>query len=256
VPTHFVAMINYPDLKKYNLRSLRICVTGAAPLPVAVQKKFQEVTGCRLLEGYGLAEAAPVTHNNPIYGKSKIGSIGIPVSATLARIVDIEDPDQDLPVGQVGQLAVKGPQVMLGYLNRPEETAQVLRNGWLLTGDIARMDEDGYFYILDRKKEIIIAGGINIYPREVEEVLCTHPKIKEAAVIGLPDLYRGEKVKAYVVLKEGETISEPEVIAYCARQLARYKVPESVEIRPALPKSLVGKVVRRLLVEEEMEKLK
>jgi len=254
VPTIYVAIINYPHLKRYDLTSLRICISGAAPLPLEVQKKFEELTGCRLLEGYGLTETSPVTHNNPIYGKRKSGSIGVPISSTLAKIVDLNDPDKEMPIGEAGQLAIKGPQVMQGYLNRPDETAEVLHDGWLLTGDIARMDEDGFFYIVDRKKEMIISGGYNIYPREVEEVLYAHSKVMEAAVVGLPDPYRGETVKAYVVLKEGETATEQEIIDYCKQQLARYKVPGSVEFRSELPKSLVGKVLRRLLVEEELSK--
>lgn len=252
VPTMYVAIINYPHLDKYNLTSLRTCISGAASLPLEVQRRFQELTGCRLLEGYGLSETSPVTHINPIYGEGHKGSIGIPTPGTLARIVGMEDPDRELEIGAVGQLAVKGPQVMQGYLNRPGETAEVLRHdGWLLTGDLARMDEDGFFYIVDRQKEMIISGGYNIYPREVEEVLYAHEKVMEAAVVGLPDPYRGEIVKAYLVLKEGETMTEEEVIDYCKGKLARYKVPRSVEFKAELPKSLVGKVLKRLLLEGE-----
>lgn len=251
VPTMYVAMINHPDVRKYDLSSLRVCISGAASLPLEVQKKFEGLTGCRLLEGYGLSETSPVTHINPIYGKSKKGSIGVPIPGTLAKIVDMENPGREMAVGEVGQLAIKGPQVMQGYLNQPEETARVMRNGWLLTGDIARMDEEGFFYIVDRQKEMIIAGGYNIYPREVEEVLYAHDKVLEAAVVGVPDAYRGEVVKAYIVLKEGQSATEKEFIDYCKQQLAIYKVPHSVEFRDDLPKSLVGKVLKRLLLEEE-----
>jgi long-chain acyl-CoA synthetase len=256
VPTMYIAIINYPHLKGYDLTSLRNCISGAASLPLEIQKKFEELTGCRLLEGYGLSEASPVTHINPIYGEGRSGSIGIPIPGTLAKIVGMENPAEDMAIGEVGQLAIKGPQVMQGYLNQPEETAEVLRDGWLLTGDLARMDEDGFFYIVDRQKEMIISGGYNIYPREVEEVLYAHGKIMEAAVVGLPDPYRGEIVKAYVVLKEGESMTEEEVIDYCKGKLARYKVPRSAEFRAELPKSLVGKVMKRLLLEEELVKQK
>ncbi len=247
VPTMYVAIINHQNLKKYDLSSLRVCISGGAPLPLEVQKKFQELTGCRLIEGYGLSEAPPVTHINPIYGEGKSGTIGIPIPGTLAKIVAMNDPKQDLGIGEIGQLAVKGPQVMKGYLNRPEETAAVLQDGWFLTGDIATMDQDGYFTIVDRQKEMIISGGYNIYPREIEEVLYAHDKILEAAVVGRPDRYRGEIAKAYLVLKEGATLTETEVLAYCKEQLAIYKVPQQVEFRTELPKSLIGKVMKRLL---------
>ncbi len=255
VPTMYVAINNHPDTPKHNLRSVRACISGAAPLPVEVKQKFEEITGGKLVEGYGLTEASPVTHCNPIYGVNKAGSIGVPFPDTDARIVDVETGTRELPPGEAGELAVKGPQVMKGYWNMPEETEMVLKDGWLLTGDIAKMDEDGYFYIVDRKKDMIIAGGYNIYPREVEEVLYQHPKVKEAVVAGVPDPYRGETVKAYIVLKEGETATEEEIIEFCRKNLAKYKVPRMVEFRDELPKSAVGKLLRRVLVEEERRKM-
>lgn len=253
-PTIYIAVINYKDVKKYDLTSIKACISGSAPLPVKVKEDFEKLTGAKLVEGYGLSEASPVTHCNPIYGLNKPGSIGIPLPDTDAKIVDLETGDKEMPVGEPGELIVKGPQIMKGYWKMPEETTRVIRNGWLYTGDIARMDKDGYFYIVDRKKEMIIASGYNIYPREIEEVLFKHPKIKEAAVVGIPSGYRGETVKAYIVLKDGETATEDEIKAYCRENLARYKVPEIIEFRKELPKSAVGKVLKRVLLEEELKK--
>jgi len=255
VPTMYVAINNYPDIKDYNLRSIRACISGAAGLPVEVQQKFQELTGGRLVEGYGLSEASPVTHGNPVFGDCRIGTIGVPFPDTDAKIVDLETGTRELPPGEAGELIIRGPQVMKGYWNRPDETALVLREGWLYTGDIARRDADGYFQIVDRKKDMIIAGGFNIYPRDVEEVLSQHPKVKEAVVAGVPDEYLGEVVKAYVVLKEGETATEQEIIEFCRQSLAKYKVPRIVEFRKDLPKTMVGKILRRVLVEEERAKM-
>ena len=250
VPTMFAALLNHPRFHEYDFSSLRWCTSGAAPLPLEIKKRWEEETGVKLVEGYGLSEASPVTHINPVYGYSKAGSIGIPVADTYAVVVD--DEGNILPPGEVGELAVYGPQVMKGYWKMEEETKKVLVNGWLLTGDMAKMDEDGYFYIVDRKKDMIIAGGYNIYPREVEEVLYEHPAVMEAAVVGVPDPYRGETVKAFIVLKpeyRGK-VSEEEIIKFCRERLAAYKVPRLIEFREGLPKSLVGKVLRRLLREE------
>jgi long-chain acyl-CoA synthetase len=254
VPTMYVAINNYPDVSKYNIRTIKACISGGAALPVEVQREFERITGGRLVEGYGLSEASPVTHANPIYGLRKEGSIGVPFPSTDAKIVDPETL-KELPVGEIGELAVSGPQIMKEYWNKPDETSQVLHDGWLYTGDMAKMDEDGYFYIVDRKKDLIIAGGFNIYPREVEEVLFQHPKVKEAAVAGVPDPYRGETVKAYIVLKDGETATEEEIIEFCKERLAKFKVPKIVEFRDDLPKSLIGKVLRRVLVEEDKKKM-
>ncbi len=256
VPTMYVAIINSPEISKYDLSSIKACISGAAPLPVEVQSQFEKLTGGKLVEGYGLSESSPVTHANPIYGTRKPGSIGLPFPNTLAKIVNAENPDEELDIGESGELVVKGPQVMQDYLNMPEETAQVLRDGWLHTGDIAKMDEEGYFFVVDRKKDMVIAGGYNIYPREIEEVLYAHEKIQEAAVAGIPDPYRGETLKAYVVLKEGETLSQEEVLEYCAQNLSKYKVPKLVEFRSELPKTMIGKILRRVLVEEEVERQK
>ncbi len=250
VPTMYVAINTDPATKKYDLTSIRACISGSAPLPVEVAETFEKITGARLVEGYGLTESAPVTHANPIYSQRKIGSIGLPLPSVDAKIVD--DEGRPLPTGEAGELAVKGPNVMLGYWNRPEETAQTLKDGWLFTGDVARMDEEGYFYIVDRKKDMIIAGGYNIYPREVEEVLYQHPAVKEAAVVGVPDAYRGETVKAFLVLKEGyeDEIDEEELKAFARKRLAAYKVPKLWEFRKELPKTAVGKILRRRLREE------
>jgi long-chain acyl-CoA synthetase len=253
-PTMYVALLNHPRVQAYDLGSINLCISGAAPLPVEVQEQFERVTGGRLIEGYGLTEASPVTHVNNIWELRKKGSIGIPVPDTIARVVDPET-GEELPPGEIGELAIEGPQVMLGYWNRPEETANALKNGVLYTGDMAKMDEDGFFYIIDRKKDIIIASGFNIYPREIEEVLYEHPAVQDAVVAGIPDPYRGETVKAYITLKTGASVTEPELLKFCRDRLAAYKVPRVIEFRSELPKSLVGKILRRKLVEEELERL-
>ena len=255
VPTMYIGIINHPDVGKYDLKSVKACISGAAPLPMDVQTKFGEITGGRLVEGYGLTEAAPVSHCNPIYGQRKAGSIGLPFPDVEAKIMDY-DKFVEKPQGEEGELWLRGPQVMQGYWGRPDETAKTItEDGWLRTGDIARMDSDGYFYIVDRLKDIIIASGFNIVPREVEEVLFEHPKVQEAVVAGVPDAYRGETVKAYVVLRSGEAATADELIAFCAERLAPYKVPKQVEFRSELPKTQVGKFLRRVLVEEERKKL-
>lgn len=254
-PTMYISLIHHPKVKEYDLSSIHFCISGAAPLPYEVQVEFERITGGKLIEGYGLSEASPVTHSNNIWEKRKLGSIGIPFPDTESRIVDLET-GEELPIGEIGELVVRGPQVMKGYWNKPEETEKVLKDGWLYTGDMARMDEDGYFYILDRRKDLIIAGGYNIYPREVEEVLFEHPDIEEAVVAGVLDPYRGETVKAYIVLKQGAAAGADELKAWCKERLAAYKVPKQFEFRESLPKTIVGKVLRRKLIEEETEKLK
>ncbi len=253
VPTMYIAINNHPDVKKYDLASIRACISGGAALPQEVQAEFERITGGRLVEGYGLSECSPVTHCNPIFGLRKTGSIGAPWPNTDARIVNPEDKAV-LKVGEVGELAVRGPQVMQGYWQNEEETKQVLINDWLFTGDMAKMDEDGFFFIVDRKKDMIVSGGLNIYPREIEEVLFEHPKVLEAAAIGIPDEYYGEKIKVFVVLKEGVQASDEEIIGFCEGKLAKFKIPKVVEFRDELPKSLIGKVLRRVLIEGEKTK--
>jgi len=256
VPQIYALIANHPKVSRYDLRSIKVCISGAAPLPLKVKEDFERITGGKLVEGYGLSEASPVTHCNPIYGLNKPGSIGLPLPNTDAKIVDVETGEKELPVGEIGELIIKGPQVMNGYWNRPDETALTLRNGWLYTGDIAYMDNDGYFYIVDRKKEMIIVGGFNVYPREVEEVLMKHPKVKDAIVVGIEHPIKGEIVKAFVALKEGMSASAEEIIDYCKQHLAPYKVPSEVEFRAELPRTVVGKALRRVLKEEEEKRYK
>jgi long-chain acyl-CoA synthetase len=252
VPALYVAINSYPGIDQIDLTSIKMCFSGGAPLPVDVIESFEGHTGARIAEAYGMTEASSVTHVNPRRGVRKFSSVGVPIVGTDARIVDVETGSQELPPDEAGELVIKGPQVMAGYWNQPEETTQVLRDGWLYTGDIATMDEDGYFYIVDRKKDMILTAGYNVYPREVEEVLYQHPKVLEAAVIGLPDKVRGEKVTAYVVLKPGETATAQEIRAFCRERLAHYKEPRAVRFRDELPKSMAGKVLRRALQEEEL----
>ena len=254
VPTLYIGFINFPGIEKRKVGTVRVCISGSAALPVEVAKKFETLTGGKLVEGYGLTEAAPCTHCNPLSGLRKMGSIGIPMPGIDAKILD-ENLHELLP-GKVGELAVRGPNIMLGYWQRPDETDKTLKIDWLLTGDMARMDEDGYFYIVDRKKDMIIAGGYNIYPREVEEVLFAHPGVAEAAVVGLPDEYRGETVAAFVVPKPGVTLTAEELDKYCRENLAAYKVPRIYEFRSELPKSAVGKVLRRELREAALKRQK
>jgi long-chain acyl-CoA synthetase len=250
VPTLFVALINHPELPRYDLRSLWACISGSAPLPLEVRDRFESLTNCRILEGYGLTEASPVTHINPIAGRRPPGSIGLPLPSTAVKIMDQETGGRELPAGEVGELVLKGPQVMQGYWQKDAETALALRDGWLYTGDLARMEADGYFYIVERKKDMIISGGYNIYPREVEEVLYQHPGVKEAVALGWPDAYRGEVVKVVIVLQDGLQLPPEEIQTFCQSQLAVYKVPKIIEFRRELPKSQVGKVLRRVLREE------
>ncbi len=254
VPTMYAAINNYKDVGKYDLKSIESCTSGAAPLPEEVQTTFERITGGKLVEGFGLTETCSPTHINPMRGVRKIGTIGTPVPNTLSKIVD-PNTGADLPIGQIGELAISSPQVMLGYWNRPEETRKVMLDGcWFLTGDLATQDEDGFFRIVDRKKDMFLVGGFNVYPREIEEVLYQHPKVMEAAVVGIPDVKRGDNIKAYIVLKPGETATSDEIIAYCYENLTRYKVPREIEFRDNLPRTMVGKILRRALRDEELAK--
>jgi long-chain acyl-CoA synthetase len=253
VPSMYVAVNNSSELPRAHLTSLRHCFSGAAPLPQEVQERFEAHIGGRLVEGYGMTEANACIIN-PLRGARKRGSIGIPIPDVEAKIVDIETGSQTLAPGEVGELAVRCPQQLQGYWRKSDDTAQVLREGWIYTGDVARMDEDGFFYIVDRKKEMILSGGFNVYPRDVEEVLYLHPQVREAAVIGVADAFLGERVKAFVVPHEGESPSADEIIAFCRKHLVVYKVPTHIEFRDSLPKTLIGKVLRRVLMEQERQR--
>ncbi len=254
VPTMFIGVMNHPEVKNYDLTSIRYCVSAAAPFPVEAMEEFESITGCRVIEAYGLTETGAAIMFNPFIGPRKVGSIGFPTPDIDARIVDLETGTKDLSINEEGELLLKGPPIMMHYRNMPEETAENLRDGWLYTGDIAKMDEDGYFWIVDRKKDMIIAGGFNIYPREIDEVLHEHPKVELACAIGVPDAYRGETVKAFIVPRAGESLTEEDIISFCRERLAAYKVPKIVEFRESLPLSVIGKVLRKTLRDEERKK--
>ncbi|MGE7624181.1 long-chain-fatty-acid--CoA ligase [Viridibacillus sp. NPDC096237] len=253
-PTLYIGLLNHPDIAKYNLSSIKACLSGSAPLPIEVQEKFEKITGGKLVEGYGLTETSPVSHSNFIWHGERVrGSVGVPWPDTDSAIFKMDSTER-LPVGEVGEIAIKGPQVMKGYWNRPEDTEMTMREGWLLTGDLGYMDDKGYFFVVDRKKDIIIAGGFNIYPREIEEVLYEHEAVQECVALGVPDPYRGETVKAFIVLKEGMEVTEEEFNTYCRENLAAFKVPRIYEFRDELPKTAVGKILRRTLQEEDKER--
>lgn len=254
-PTMYIGLLNHPDIKKHDLSSIKACISGSAPLPVEVQTQFEEVTNGSLVEGYGLTETSPVAISTLIWGKRKQGSIGLPWPDTDVSILSAETGEDAKP-NEVGEIIIKGPQVMKGYWNQPEATLASFRGEWFLSGDMGYMDEEGFFYIVDRKKDMIIAGGFNIYPREIEEIFYEHEDVQEICVIGVPDPYRGETVKAFIVPKEGRTISEEDLDEFARKQLASFKVPKFYEFREELPKTMVGKVLRRVLVDEEKQKLK
>lgn len=253
-PTMYIGLLNHPDIGKYDLASIQSCISGSAPLPVEVQEKFEEKAKADLVEGYGLSEASPVTHANLVYGNRVKGSIGLPFPDTDAAILSVET-GKIAGVNESGELMVRGPQVMRGYWRRPQETEKTFHGDWLLTGDVGYMDENGHFYVIDRKKDVIIAGGFNIYPREVEEVLYEHEAIQEAVIVGIPDPYRGETVKAFIVTKEGKGVSERELNKHCRKYLAAYKAPKLYEFRDVLPKSTIGKVLKRELIDEDKKKM-
>jgi len=257
VPTMYNAINNHPDVAagKYTLTSIKACISGSAPLMRDTKDRFETLTGGKLVEGYGLSEAPTATHCNPLLGETRIGSIGLPFPDVDCRIVSLEDGATVLPPGQIGELALRSPNVMRGYHNNPSETVDALRGGWLFTGDIARMDEDGYFYIVDRKKELIKPGGFQVWPREVEEVIAENPKVMDVGVAGIPDSYRGETVKAWIVVRPGEALTEEEVRAWCKGRMASFKVPTQVEFRTELPRTTVGKILRRELVRQDRERL-
>ncbi|WP_129626308.1 long-chain-fatty-acid--CoA ligase [Candidatus Oscillochloris fontis] len=259
VPAMYIGIINHPKVAEYDLRSIKACISGSAPLPMEVQERFGEVTGGRLVEGFGMTECSPVALVNPVYGTRKAGSIGIPAPDTDAKIINLET-GVEIPLGseEQGELCVRGPQVMKGYWNRPDETALTVdADGWLHTGDICKSDSDGYFYVVDRKKDMIIASGFKVLPRDVEEVLFMHPKVMEAVVVGVPNPARGDDtVKAFVVVKPGENPTVEEIREFCKLHLAPYKVPREIEFRAELPKTMVGKVLRRVLLDEEKAKQK
>lgn len=255
VPTMYIGILQHPSIDKVDLTSIKGCFSGSAPLPVEVIKEFESRTGAAIVEGYGLTETCPVTHINP-FGEGcqrKVGSIGLPISDTACKVVDLENGNTEMPVGESGELLIKGPQIMKAYLNRPDATAGTFTDQWLHTGDIAQMDEDGYFYIVDRKKDMIISSGYNIYPRDVEEVYFENPKVLEATAIGVPHPKRGETIKVFLVLKKDQSATEEEMIAYCDGNLAKYKWPTEIAFRDELPKTNVGKVLKKELRAEELK---
>lgn len=252
VPKMYNAFINYPDIEKYDLTCLNNCSCGSAPMPIEVIKRFEQLTGAVIGEGFGMSESSPSTHRNPPFAKRKVGSIGIPFPCTDCMIID--DNNTELGPNSVGELLIKGPQIMKGYWNSAEETKMALQNGWLYTGDMATMDEEGYFYIVGRKKEMIIVGGFNIYPQEVEGVLYEHPDIQEAAVVGIPHSELEEVIKAFIVPQDGVLIDLNEIKGYCYSKLTPYKVPKEFEVIERLPRNTVGKLLKRQLIKEEREK--
>ena len=262
VPRLYIAINESTEAQGYDLSSIRACLSGAAPLPMAVAERFESITGSQVAEGYGLTETSPITHANPIFGKRKAGTIGLPIPDTDCKLVDIDDPSKEVGPRESGELAIAGPQVMLGYWNKKEETEEMIRedeNGirWLYSGDIATMDDVGYFSIVDRKKDMIIVSGFNVYPTDIEQVLYRHKKIEKVAVVGVPDEKTGEAVKAFIVLRQGEQATAEEIVAWCRDPktgLTGYRVPKKIEFRDALPETMVGKVLRRKLLDEEKEK--
>jgi long-chain acyl-CoA synthetase len=250
VPPIYQQIADSPDTRAAHLDSIRTCVSGAMKLRRETVDAFRRATGAQVVQGYGMTETAPVIMANPLNGNARHVSVGVPMPGTMARVVSETDPSQALPVGEAGELLVRGPQVFAGYWNQPRETAEVLSNGWLRTGDIAMMSPDGFFTLIDRKRDVIILDGLNVYPSEVEEVLNSHPGVKESAVVGVPDPARGERVIAYVVLVPGLAPDRAELLGYCAERLAAYKVPSEITARDELPHNMIGKVLRRVLRDE------
>jgi long-chain acyl-CoA synthetase len=258
VPTLFIALLNHPDVQsgRADFKSMKLCISGAASLLAEVKKRFEDLTGGRMVEGYALTESMLGTVLTPIHGSYKPGSVGLPLPDVEVRIANAETGEGSLPAGEVGEILIRAPQLMQGYWQRPKETKEVIREGWLYTGDLGYLDEDGYLFIEDRKKDVIKPSGFQVWPREVEEVIASHPAVNEVGVGGIPDDYQGEAVKAWVVLQPGQEATAKEIQAFCRKRLAGYKVPKQIELVDSLPKSMVGKVLRRALVEKEKEKLK
>ena len=255
VPTLFIALLNHPKVKagKVDFKSMKVCYAGAAPLLVETKRRFEALTGGSLLDAYGMTETMLAAVVCPVHGAYKVGSTGIPVPDVDVKIVDIDSGQQILPLGEIGEICISAPQVMVGYWGRPEETAAMIRDGWVYTGDLGYLDEDGYLFVVDRKKDLIKPGGFQVWPREVEEVLATHPAVAEASVAGVPDEYQGEAVKAWVVVRAGHQVTVDELRTYCRERLTGYKVPKTIEFRTELPKTMVGKVLRRELTKEEAQ---
>ncbi len=254
VPTMYTAINNYPELSKYDLTSIKGCISGAAPMPLEVRKRFEALTGCSLVEGYGLTEASPVVCCNPLDGDNKENSVGLPMPQTRVVITDRDDPHKVMPQGEIGEICIEGPQVMKGYWNRPDATKDVLIDGRLHTGDVGYLDEDGYTFIIDRIKDLILVGGFNVYPRNVEEGIYKHPAVEEVTVIGVPDEYQGQSVKAFVKLKKGENLGADQLVAFLRDHLGKHEIPRHIEFRSELPKTMVGKLSKKELVAEENAK--
>jgi long-chain acyl-CoA synthetase len=254
VPTMYTAINNYPELSKYDLTSIKGCISGAAPMPLEVRQRFEALTGCSLVEGYGLTEASPVVCCNPLDGDNKENSVGLPMPQTRVVITDRDDPHKVMPQGEIGEICIEGPQVMRGYWNRPDATKDVLIDGRLHTGDVGYLDEDGYTFIIDRIKDLILVGGFNVYPRNVEEGIYKHPAVEEVTVIGLPDEYQGQSVKAFVKLKKGENLGADQLVAFLRDHLGKHEIPRHIEFRSELPKTMVGKLSKKELVAEENAK--
>lgn len=255
VSTLYATINNYAQIDKYDLSSIKICISGGGPLPTEVKEKFEKITGCKLVEGYGLTESSPVTHCNPLVGVNKTGSIGLPLPGTLCEVIDKDDRVTPMKPGEIGEICIRGPQVMQGYLDKADETDNVLRNGRLHTGDLGYIDEEGYFFIVDRLKEMIIVGGYNVYPRNVEEVIYAHQAVAECAVVGLDHPTRGQMIKAYIVKKESENVSEDEIKSFMKSRMSAYAVPHAIEFRESLPKNMIGKILKKELVAEEKKKV-
>ncbi len=254
VPTLFNALAKAPDIKKHDLSSLKFCVSGGAPLPLEVKRDFERVSGCKLVEGYGLSETSPVTHLNPIFGAAKEGSIGLPVPGTIMSLRELGASEREVARGQKGEICLKGPQVMKGYWNKPRETADVFIGGFFRTGDVAYMDEDGFTYIVDRIKDLILCSGFNVYPRRIEEAIYEHPAVDEVTVIGIPDPYRGEAPKAFVKLRQGQQMTAEELIEFLSARISKIELPTEIVFREELPRTLIGKLSKKELIAEEKAK--